>query len=323
MLFNGKPLRIPSKEEIEELKKQARRKKRQWKREVAEEEAAEQQLPGKADKHDIRKKYKSSARLKKEADELLKKVMVQQKISVKGGDIFKALLKGKLGKKFARETRADRLKILAIGAAAYHQIACKRNPKEALHELAESVGVTINRITDPCRIIVDCLVDYGASKKERLANRQFAARDARALSHIVRTGMSPYDVMNPAKGESISKWADREAEHRSRKKAALKPAKKGPDSDGSIQPLPNQLAQVSSAQAAYDVLMGIVEQGVAVLTPKNGGEPLALAVAPLNGMSAEEAVRKPGKVRTVIRKVLRKSQLKTSKLSSAQDNSDW
>lgn len=322
MLFNGKPPRIPSKQEIEELKKQARRKKRQWKREVAEEEAAEQQSLGKAHKPDTRQKYKSSPRLKKEADELLKKVMVQQKISVKGGDIFKALLKGKLGKKFARETRADRLKILAIGAAAYHQIATKQSPKEALRELAESVGVTVDRITDPCRIIVDCLVDYGVSKEERLANRQFAARDARALSFIIRTGMSPYDVMSPAKGESISKWADREAEHRSNRKAAVKPARKRPDSHVSNQPPPNQLAHVSSTQAAYDVLMSVAEHEVVVLTPKNGGEPMALVVAPLNGMSAEEAVRRPGKVRTAIRKVLKKSQLKTSN-SAAKDNSDW
>jgi hypothetical protein len=236
-LFNGKSARIPSKQEIKELKKQKRSRERLWKKQVQEEEAAEQKEQTKADKQSGRDKYISTQSLQQSSTQLLKQVMAEQRISVKGNDIFNAVLKAQLGKKFARETRVDRHRILAIACAVYHQLALKPNPKKALHKLAGSVGVNIDRISGPCRIIIDCLVDYGASKKERLANRQYAARDARALRYIVRTGMSLDDVMNPAKGESISVWADREAEYRSGKRAAAKPAKKAPDKEVLPEPL--------------------------------------------------------------------------------------
>jgi hypothetical protein len=36
--------------------------------------------------------------------------------------------------------------------------------------------------------------------------------------------MSPYDVMHPAKGENVTVWAKREADHRSGKRAAANPS---------------------------------------------------------------------------------------------------
>ena len=118
--------------------------------------------------------------------------------------------------------------MLAAGCAVYHQICSQPNPEKALKRLAASVDLDLARISDPCRVIVEFLIDYGGSKDEKTANRQYAARDARALSYIVRKGMDPLEVAKPAKGETLTKWADREAAYRSARRPTAKRAKKGP-----------------------------------------------------------------------------------------------
>jgi hypothetical protein len=60
---------------------------------------------------------------------------------------------------------------------------------------------------------------------------------------------------------------------------------------------------------------------VVVVTPKGGDEALALAIAPLKSLTADKAVRRPGKVRKAIKNALKTSQQKTS--GDAENNSDW
>jgi hypothetical protein len=66
----------------------------------------------------------------------------------------------------------------------------------------------------------------------------------------------------------------------------------------------------------------MVDQALVVVTPKGGGEALALAIAPLKSLTAEKAVSQPGKVRKAIKKALEKSRQKTSR-SAAENSSDW
>jgi pimeloyl-CoA synthetase len=138
-----------------------------------------------ADIHAEKCKFKSSEKLQKAAQKLLIQTMtglnipVKGKklfIPVKGKKLFAAVLKAQLGKRFYREKRRDKLRILATGCAVYHELAAQLNPKKALEQLAASVGLDTERISDPCRVIVESLIDYGGSKDEKTANRQYAAR---------------------------------------------------------------------------------------------------------------------------------------------------
>jgi hypothetical protein len=181
-----------------------------------------------ADKHGAKGKFKSNDKLQKAAQKLLMQTMTELNVPVKGKKLFAAVLKAQLGKRFYREKRRDKLRILATGCAVYHELASQLNPKKALEQLAASVGLDTKRISDPCRVIAESLIDYGGSKDEKTANRQYAARDARALSYIVRKGMDPLEVAKPANGETLTKWADREAAYRLAQRPAAKRAQKGP-----------------------------------------------------------------------------------------------
>lgn len=321
-ILTGKLQRVPSKSEIKEIIRKRSHEKRREKECEQAEDAEQKKLQDKANKSTGQNKFLSNDSLRKASSEILKQAMKEWKIPFIGKNILEGVIEAKIGKRLSRQRRVDKRKNLAIGAAVYHQIAAHRNPRKILHKLAESVGVNIDRISDPCRIIVECFVDYGATKEEKLATRQYAATDARALRHIVRTGMTPHDVMNPAKGENITVWAKREADYRSGKRAAAKPVKKGPDKGDLVETLPGQLAVVSLTQAAHNAIANVADQGVVVITPKGGGEALALAVAPLKGMTANKAVTKPGRVRTAIRNTLEKSRQRTTR-PVAEHNSDW
>jgi hypothetical protein len=209
--------------------------------------------------------------------------MYELNIPVKGKKLFAAVLKAQLGKRFYREKRMDKLKVLATGCAVYHELASQLNPKKALEQLAASVGLDIERISDPCRVVVESLIDYGGSKDEKTANRQYAARDARALSYIVRKGMDPLEVAKPAKGETLTKWANREAEYRLAQRPAAKRAQEGPAATVLAPEAPNQLAVVQVAQGLYDALVALLEPGLVVVTPQNRWESLGLSRCPAEG----------------------------------------
>ncbi|CAJ0882910.1 hypothetical protein AMST5_03381 [freshwater sediment metagenome] len=318
-IITGKLKAIPSKSEGREIrKKKLAAKRRQLKRDKGE-DAQEKKLQAKSDKRSGRDKFISTAVLQKSSTELLQQVMAERKIPIIKNGVLDAVVKAKLGKQFARETRADKHKILAVGCAVYHELATQRNPVEALHRLAESVGVEVSRINNPCRIIVECLVNYGA--KGRSDDRQYPARDARALSYIIRTGMSPQEVMTPGKGETITAWAKREADYRSSQKSASNARKKQREKPVGGDVLQGHLPLFSLAQAAYNAITGMSDSGVVVVKPKGGGDPLALTITPLTDLTVKRAVSKPGKVRAAIRKTLEKSRQMTSG-TAAKDMSE-
>jgi hypothetical protein len=270
----------------------------------------------KADKCSAEGKFKSNEKLQKASQKLLMETMSELNIPVKGKKLFAAVLDAQLGKRFYREKRRDKLRILATGCAVYHELASQLNPKNALEELAASVGLDLARISDPCRVIVESLIDYGGSKDEKTANRQYAARDARALSYIVRKGMDPQQVAKPANGETLTVWANREAEYRLARRPAAKRAKKGPGAAVLTPEAPNQLAVVQVPHGLYNAVTALLERGLVVIAPKAGGKALALAVAPLNGLTADKAKAKPCEVQRAIRKALKKATEKTVEKSS-------
>ena len=260
--------------------------------------------------------FKSNKKLQKASQKLLLQTMNELNVPVKGKRLFAAVLKAQLGKRFYREKRRDKLRILATGCAVYHELASQLNPKKALEQLAASVDLDLARISDPCRVIVECLIDYGGSKDEKAANRQYAARDASALSYIVRKGMDPQQVAKPTNGETVTKWAGREAEYRLGQRPAAKRAQKAPAAAVLAPEAPNQLAVVQVAQRLYNALTGLLELGAVVVAPKAGGKALALAVAPLKGLTADQAKAKPYEVQAAIRKALKKALGKTIEKSS-------
>ena len=183
------------------------------------------------------------------------------------------------------------------------------------------MNLDLARISDPCRVIVESLIDYGGTQDEKAANRQYAARDARALSYIVRKGMDPLEVAKPAKGETLTKWANREAEYRLARKPAAKRASKGPAAAVLTPEAHNQLAVVQLAQAAYNALTALLERGLVVVAPKAGGKALALAVAPLKGLTLDQAKAEPYEVQRAIRKTLKKAARKTLEKPSMANGS--
>ncbi len=274
-----------------------------------------------ADIRSAKGKFKSNEKLRKASQKLLMQTMTELNIPVKGKKLFAAVLEAQLGKRFYLEKRRDKLRILATGCAVYHELASQLNPKKALEQLAASVGLDTERISDPCRVIVESLIDYGGNKDEKTANRQYAARDARALSYIVRKGMDPLEVAKPANGETLTKWAGREAAYRLARRPAGKQAQKGPAAAVLAPEAPNQLTVVQVAQGLYNALVALLEPGLVVVTPKAGGKALALAVARLKGLTADHAKAQPDKVQAAIRKALKKAARKTLEKPSKANGS--
>ena len=155
------------------------------------------------------------------------------------------------------------------------------------------MDLDLARISDPCRVIVESLIDYGGNKDEKTANRQYAARDARALSYIVRKGMDPLEVAKPANGETLTKWADREAAYRLGQRPAAKRAQKGPAAAVLAPEAPNQLPVVQVAQPLYNALAALLEPGLVVVRPQGRGKSLGLSRGP-----AEVPNRRPSQSST-------------------------
>jgi hypothetical protein len=84
--------------------------------------------------------------------------------------------------------------------------------------------------------------------------------------------------VNPAKGESLTVSAGRDAEYRAGLRPAGKRAQKGPAAAGLAPQPPNQLAVVQVAQGLYKALTALLERGLVVVGLKAGGKALALVL---------------------------------------------
>jgi len=223
---------------------------------------------------------------------------------ITGDDLFKAVLNAKLGDRFRRMQRAHRRKALAAGTALYYIISRKDDPEAALQVLVKRTNVIPPRDSDRCRIIVECLFDYGSTTDEKTRNRQYACTDANALRYLIRKGIEPQKALEPEQGESITKWADLEAEYRKSRKAlhALPGmAKTGSSSESAKLELP--VIRVSKQH--YRVLQKWSQKGLIVIAPKDSGCcPLAVIVMPLRGLTVDQAKSSPAKVRMKIHKAL-------------------
>jgi hypothetical protein len=84
---------------------------------------------------------------------------------------------------------------------------------------------------------------------------------------------------------------------------------------------PYQLAVVELTQGLYSALTTLLELGLLVVTPKAGGKALALAVAPLKGLTVDQVKLQPDKVQRAIRKALKKAARKTIEKPSKANGS--
>ena len=162
----------------------------------------------------------SNATLLARSKEMLKDLLHKFGSKTTDDDIFKAMLKAKIGDKFRRTQRKHRQKTLAVASALYHVISRNNDPVAALQILVKKMNVSPPRGSDLCRTIVECLFDYGSSPEERTRNRQYACSDANALRYVVRKEIEPQKVLQPEEGEFITKWAKLEAEFRRPQKAS-------------------------------------------------------------------------------------------------------
>jgi hypothetical protein len=195
----------------------------------------------------------SNARLLARSEEMLKGLLDKYGRETAGDDLFRAVLNAKLGDRFRQ--RAHRRKVLAAGSALHHIIARRIHPETALQTLVKRMNVIPPRGSDWCRIIVECLFDYGGTTDERTRNRQYACSDANALRYIVRKGIEPQKVLTPEAGESITKWAKREAKYRRPEKALhAHPHKAEAGNSTTSESAEQELPVMPSSQVPYRVL---------------------------------------------------------------------
>ena len=262
-------------------------------------------------RHDARPskavKLKSSAMLVARSEELLKGLLEKYGSTTTRHDIFKGLLKSKLGDKFRRMQRKHRQKALAVASAVYHIISRKPNPPAALQTLVNKMSVSPPRGSDPCRRIVECLFDYGNTPEERIQNRQYTCTDANALRYIIRKRIQPQKVLAPDEGESVTKWAKREAKYRRSEKASNAPpnaaeVKRSITSESAE----GTLSVVRPSERRYRTLQKWAKKGVFLIEPKDHGRTLVVAVTELAGLTIGESKRRPDKVRAAIENALDK-----------------
>jgi len=209
--------------------------------------------------------------------------------------------------------RKHRQKTLALASALYHVISRKRDPVAALQLFVKRMNVSPPRGSDPCRTIVEGLFYYGGTAEERTQNRQYACADANALRYIIRMGIEPQKVLAPDEGESITKWAKREAKYRKEDKASdtrfeVSKAKRLITTESAEGKLP----VVRPSERRYRALQKWAKKGVFLVEPKDHGRTLVVTVTELASLTVDEAKCRPDKVRAAIQMALDKSVQKAA-----------
>jgi hypothetical protein len=159
-----------------------------------------------------------------------------------------------------------------------------------------------------CRTIVECLVDYGSTPEERTDNRQYSCADANALRYIIRKGIEPQKVLAPEKGESITKWAKREAQYRRKKTASNTPHQEPkPKRSMKSEWVDGNLPVLRPSEKRFHFLKNCARKGVFLVNPEDHGRLLVVTVTELTNLTIDEAKRHPEKVRAEIEKALDKA----------------
>jgi hypothetical protein len=265
--------------------------------------------------------FMSNKNLQGRSQKMLRQLLKDNRKPITESDILGSVLDANFGKKFLLKKRADQRKCLAIGCAIYHAIAASKDPEDAFERLKQSAGLNQLRTHEPCAIIVHSLVDYGDTKDEKRRNRQYAARDARALSYIVRKRMAPQEVEDPEKGETMTKWAQRESAYRVQQKLShARPEKFEARSFSALKPGKQELSIIPTSEEHYATLKNWVKTGLLVFAPKDGRAALAAIVTPLT-LTADQAKSNPDKVRAELLQAL--TNVKTPKQPPLVCDDDW
>jgi len=142
---------------------------------------------------------------------------------------------------------------------------------------------------------------YGSTAEEGTQNRQYACADANALRYIIRRGIAPQKVLAPDEGESITKWAKREAKYR-RQKTASDTCSTVPEAKRSMKSewTDGELLVLRPSERRYRTLQKWAKKGLFLVDPEDNGRVLVVTVAKLAGLTVDEAKRRPDKVRAAI-----------------------
>jgi hypothetical protein len=241
------------------------------------------------------------------SEEFLKDLLVKYGATRSKGDIFKSLLKAKLSDKFRRMQRKHRQKALAAAAALCHVLSRKPDPAAALQTFAKKMNVSRPRGAALCRTIVECFFDYGGTAEERTHNRQYACTDANALRYIVRKGIEPQKDLAPEQGESITKWAKREAKYRRPKTPSDTPPKvTEPKRSKKSEWTDRKFPVLRPSEKRFRFLKKCARTGVFLVEPEANERPLVVTVTELTSLTVDEAKRRPKRVRAAIEKTLDK-----------------
>ena len=170
------------------------------------------------------------------------------------------------------------------------------------------MNVSPPRGLDPCRTIVEGLFYYGSTVEERTQNRQYACADANALRYIIRKGIEPQKVLAPDEGESITKWAKREAKYR-RQKMASDTRSKAAEAKRAMttESAEGKLPVLRPSERRYQMLQKWAKKGLFLVESKDHGRTLVVTVTELASLTVDEAKRRPDKVRAAIQRMLDKA----------------
>jgi hypothetical protein len=114
-------------------------------------------------------------------------------------------------------------------------------------------------------------------------------------------------------GESITKWAKREAQYR-RKKTAPDTRHEVPEAKRAMnsEATEGELPVMRPSDQRYRMLQKWAKKGVLLVEPKDNGRTLAVTVTELATLTVDEVKRRPDKVRAAIQKTLDKAVQKAA-----------
>jgi hypothetical protein len=143
-------------------------------------------------------------------------------------DVLREVYERKIAQALVRTSHAKYHEAIGLALALYYAVLATENPEATLKRLIKETDQKPTKRTSAAQIVVQAVINYGETKKERQANRRVASRDAAAVSYLAEHGISPDEVVDlgKKKGEGLEAWAGA--------KPCIKPRKKASDANGVI-----------------------------------------------------------------------------------------
>ncbi len=143
-------------------------------------------------------------------------------------DVIRKVYESRIAQALVRTSHAKYHEAISLALALYYAVLATENPEATLKRLIKETGQKPTTHTSAAQIVVQAVINYGETKKERQANRRLASRDAAAVRYLAERGIFPDEVVDlgRVKGEGLEAWAGA--------KPCIKPRKKASDANGVI-----------------------------------------------------------------------------------------